>query len=92
MGEALLKEIDDLKEADFYYSNFDHQMPDDAEAMLREGKLWMEHTALNFWGAIWFQDGKFHEDIFRRRTHLETVTQPTLPDLIKEVNSRYGAD
>lgn len=88
--DAMLKEPDDLEEADFDYSNFDHVMPADAEKLLRDGKHWMAHTAWDHWGAVWFADGKFHERVMRYSAHVATLSADSLRELIGDVNDQFG--
>jgi len=92
MSETLMKEPDDLEEASFDFSNFDYEMPSEADSVLRAGKHWMAHTAWDHWGAIWFAEGQFHERVMRYGAHVATVSSPDLMGVIRTANGMYGSD
>jgi hypothetical protein len=91
MTDTLLKEPDGLERTNCDYSNLTHEMPEGADALLRQGKHWMPHYAWNYFGYIWFADGQFHERIMVYRRHVETMSADTLYDLISNVNDKYGS-
>lgn len=70
-------------------SNLDHSIDEGLEDDLRNG-LVGTHSAWEFNGTVWFEDEMFHEEVWRYHFHIETVSAPTLRELMKEVNDRYG--
>lgn len=91
MNETIEREPDHLERADFDYSNSDHEMPPKAEEGLKEGKHYMEHTAWDHYGVVWFDVGRFHERVMRYGVTVATVSGDTLRDVIDEVNHRFGS-
>lgn len=90
MTDTLLREPEGLEETEFNYSNFDHEMPSQADKVLRDGKHYMEHHAWDHCGMIWFADGKFHERVMRYRAHVATISADSLREVIDQVNDEYG--
>jgi len=76
------------------YSNFDHKLntPLVQELVVKEGKAYSLHPAQNFCGYIWFENGKFHEQIWQYRSLIEELEDEDIQALIDEANSRYGYD
>lgn len=72
------------------YSNFDHQESPNSEQRLREEKLLGTHAAQNFYGFIWFQDNKFHEQVWIHHSSKAEFESESLLSLIEEVNSNFG--
>jgi len=55
-----------------------------------EGLIFCEHTAWNFWGAVWFKDNKFHEEIMIYKSVRKIVSCDSLEELMEEVNDEFG--
>jgi hypothetical protein len=81
-----------LTEQEPHYSNFDHTLDESAEELLREGKTLMQHAAWNFCGWVWFKDGMFYEAIMQYRVLMETLSDPTLMEVIRKANEKYGSE
>jgi hypothetical protein len=70
-------------------SNFDHAIDRTLEDKLRKEKVIMGYTGLNFCGDVW-HDGVFHCLIRVYGSPRETVSQPTLEDIMTHICSEYG--
>lgn len=70
-------------------SNFDHEIRPGADEELREGK-WGRHSAWEFNGRVWYEDGAFHEEVWRYGVPREVLSAPTLDALMRAVNDEWG--
>jgi len=87
---SVLSDLEDRTEADFSYSNSDHEMPEGADKELRKGTHWMPHYAWDHYGYVWFEDGKFHERVMRYQVYVGTISGKSLRALIDAVNRECG--
>jgi len=71
-------------------SNFDYEIDEGFEEALRKKNVYGIHSAWNFNGAIWHEDGIFYEAIMRFRSHVETLRAKTLEEVIKKANDEFG--
>jgi hypothetical protein len=87
------KDLDKLEQTEEpIYSNFDHKLETATAAKLKEnpGKLYAPHYAYNFCGYIWFDKGRFWEQVWVYHTVRRELSNPNLEELIEEVNSEFG--
>lgn len=73
-------------------SNFDYDIPPDMEKVLRAGDCHGTHAAWNFYGYVWFQDGLFHEDVWRFGRSIAVRSSDSLQGLMTIVNEEFGSD
>lgn len=62
------------------------------EPLLRGGKHFIQHSAWDHCGYVWFKDDQFHEAVYVRNRCREVMSAPSLPELFEMVNQRYGRD
>lgn len=74
----------------FTMSNFDHQIDEGMEEALRTDSAFGFHAGWEFCGLVWFQDGRFHEQVFRHHCHVATYSADNLRDLMEVVNNAWG--
>lgn len=72
-------------------SNCDHSIDEGMDGALRAGGVG-EHSAWDFHGDVWFEDGQFHEEVWVYKEYRETSSADTLEQLMTEVNAEYGSD
>jgi len=72
--------------------NLDHSIEPEIKDKLIEGEglIFCEHTAWNFWGAVWFQNKKFHEEVRVYHSIIKTISCDSLEELMEEVNDEFG--
>lgn len=70
-------------------SNFDGRIDDGMENALLDGEIGV-HSAWNFNGRVYYQDGKFVEEVMAYGTLDDTIEADTLEELMETVNSKYG--
>lgn len=72
--------------------NLDHSIESEIKDALikNEGTVFCEHTAWNFWGAVWFQDEKFHEEVMVYHSIKKIVSCDSLEELMCAVNEEFG--
>jgi hypothetical protein len=72
-------------------SNCDGEIPPELDGLLRARPgACAAHWAWDHWGRIWFADGKFHEEVMVYGTTRAIISADTLPELIDDVNDRFG--
>lgn len=71
-------------------TNYDHSISDGLADQLRSGEFFCYHSALNFQGQVWFEDGLFHEQVWVFHRLRETVSADSLEELMRVVNDAYG--
>jgi hypothetical protein len=71
-------------------TNFDHTIDACFEERLRNEQVWGRHWALDFNGRVWFEDGVFHEQVWRYYEPRAHFAEPTLAELMTTVNDAYG--
>jgi hypothetical protein len=83
-----------MREIALGITNYDHTIaPGLAEALRHEpGQVYGCHTAWDFYGLVWFADGRFHEEVWVLGAPEEVLSAPTLEALMEAVNAKYGGD
>lgn len=76
--------------SDTVMSNFDHQIDGAVEDALQRGGCYSSHTGWNFCGDVWFEQGEWHEQVFRYHQAQGTYSATTLHELMHDVNDIYG--
>lgn len=73
-------------------SNFDHRVRKDKEARLRVEEVTMDYPAKGFLGWVWWDRSaeQFRCLVNRYREHIETVTKPTLEEIMTDLCDKYG--
>lgn len=81
------------KWSDVGYSNYSHEWDEAFEptALVERGVV-APHTAWDHFGAIWWQDGQFHEQIWVHGAVLAVVSERSLQSLIRRVNDEWGEE
>jgi len=73
------------------YSNFDLEHPgEEAENAVRAGTHFIEHTAWDHHGIIWFEGGRFVEQVKVHRSKQEPLYGSTLGEVFEAVNEQHG--
>lgn len=70
-------------------SNFDHEIDVGFEDFLRDGGTGA-YAALDLNGSVWFEDGKFHCEIWRFKEYRETISADTLSEIMELASDKYG--
>lgn len=82
----------DYVEQELGMSNFAHVVDDGFEEALRRGAVYGRHAGWHFNGLVWFEDGRFHEEVWCYQAYCETLSAATLEDLMAAVSDKYGYD
>jgi hypothetical protein len=77
-------------ETDLGMSNLDHTIDDGFEEHLRNEPAWGRHAAWNFNGRVWYENGQFHEQVWRYGQPVEHFSSSTLTELMEKVSDEYG--
>lgn len=78
-------------ECDEGMSNFDHSIDDGLAEALADGTKYAIHSAWNFNGLVYVEDGGYVEEVWQYHHIVGYVRADTLPELMAEVNAEYGA-
>ena len=70
--------------------NLDRSIDAELEGALKSGKYYGKHSAWDFNGDVWYQDGKFYEEVWIYRRPYATYCADTLPELMRFVNDKHG--
>jgi hypothetical protein len=89
--EPLVRLPEIFEEIDRSMSNFDHTIDEGFEDALKGGKVFGRHAAWDFNGLVWYQDGKFHEEVWVYRSYRKTYGADTLELLMEGVNRDFGS-
>lgn len=81
---------EDYEDAGESYSNFDHTEPQGYEDKMRAGRFFCLHPAWEHHGTMWFEDGEFHEEVWRHGAHIDTLSAASLRELFDAVNEKWG--
>lgn len=71
-------------------SNFDHSIDKENETTLKDTLSYGDYPAWNFHGIVWFEENQFHCEIWRYRSHVETISAKSLEEIMKVACSAYG--
>jgi hypothetical protein len=82
----------DMDELDLGMTNFDGTIDDGFAEALKEspGGVFGSHSGWDFYGEVFFFDGKFHEEVWVHNSAREIITADSLEELMVEVSSKYG--
>lgn len=80
----------DYTEIELGMTNFDHSIDDGLETALKAGKVYGSHAGREFYGAVYWREGEFHEDVRRYGAFVGSFSAPTLKELMATVNDEWG--
>lgn len=60
------------------------------EELLKTGKYYCGHAAWDFYGKIWYEEGKFKEEVKQHNIVIVVIEADTLLELIQKVNDKFG--
>ena len=75
---------------DMGMSNCDHTIDRGLAKRLRGGRVFAQHSAWNFCGYVWFENGQYHEEVMVHHQYQETIHAKSLKELMQKVNDIYG--
>jgi len=80
------------KYEDVIYSNFDHCFSNDEGYVKAHPDIYFQHSARDFCGYVWYdiETKKFYEEVWVYRSHIKTIKEETLKDLITNINNEFG--
>ena len=75
-------------------SNFDHTIDEGLEEVLRANpaRKYAQHSAWDFCGYVWFENGKFFEQVWRYKAPIDELEANDLKELMLETNLLYGSE
>jgi hypothetical protein len=73
-------------------SNFDHEINPDAEEFLKNHKVYGDYPAWNFHGSVWFENGMFHCEIWQYHSHVDTISESSLAEIMESASDLYGSN
>ncbi|KKM76449.1 hypothetical protein LCGC14_1380100 [marine sediment metagenome] len=86
------KDLTKLQYLEDGMTNFDHSIPNGLEEQLKQGDCWCNHTAWDFRGNVWYENGMFHEAVYCYHSFQAEYQSDTLEELMVVVNDEHGAD
>ena len=76
----------------YVISNFNHKVGEGAERLLKEHRFFGYYPAKNFFGYVWYTEGKFRCQIDQYHKHINTIEEESLEKIMKKASDLYGAD
>ena len=88
------RDFDSMIEIEESMSNCYHEIDEGIDEKLRAqpGKVFSRHAGWNFNGKVWFENDAFHEEVWVYGTPRQTLSAPSLRELMTVVNNEYGDD
>ena len=82
---------DDFEEIELGMSNCDGSIDKGFAKALKNKKTFGRHSAWDFNGLVYWLSGKFNTDVWVYGSHIETLSEDSLEDLMASANSIYGS-
>ncbi|MEJ2615269.1 MAG: hypothetical protein P8Z35_09930 [Ignavibacteriaceae bacterium] len=93
MENELLKKPEDFEMyQDTLMSNLEHTIDKEIEKKIKGQKFYAQYTGWNFYGYVWYNNNKWHCEVWRYNFHIETITKDSLEEIMEEVSSEYGSE
>ena len=73
-------------------SNFNHKIEEGAERLLKRHEIFGYYPARNFFGEVWYAEGKFRCQIDQYHKHINTIEEESLEKIMEKASDLYGAD
>lgn len=73
-------------------SNFDHEINEELAERMKKEKIVADYPGWNFYGTVWYENGKYNCAVMRYRFLQEIISNETFEELKKEVCDKYGND
>lgn len=73
-------------------SNFDHIIDKDVAKKIKREDYYAQYSGCNFCGYVWWQNNKWHCEVWRYRSFVETISENTLEEIMSSVSDQYGND
>lgn len=88
-----MNDINSMRELAIGMTNFDGSIDEGLTEALRAepAMVCAQHSAWNFCGYVWFENGKYREQVWRYHSPIDEIEADTLKELMEEVNAEYGS-
>lgn len=74
------------------YSNFDHEINKEVIAYLQDHPTFYGvHHAWNFVGYVWYEDGRWYEEVWQYQKVVNKLAAWTAEGVINLTNVKYGS-
>jgi hypothetical protein len=89
--EINLRIPDNFQELDeTVMSNFDGRVDKDVASKIKNQSFYADYTGWNFFAKVWWQNKKWHCEVWQYRNYQETFSAKSLPELRTLVSDEYG--
>lgn len=76
--------------SDDIMTNFDHSIDEKVAKHIKDKPLFSRYAGWEFNGKVWWLRGKWHCDVWRYHSCMETVSAKTLKEIMEIVCDKYG--
>ena len=85
---------DDMEDIGTVMSNFDREIDEEVAAQLCEkpGLVMAGYPGWDFYARVFYLDTKYHAEVWRYRTPVDTISADTLQEIMHDVSEEYGYD
>lgn len=73
-------------------SNLDHDIDQEVADHIKNKPLHSQYSGWNFCGTVWYQNEKWHCEVWTYNCYNETVSCDTLQEIMDNVCATYGDD
>ena len=71
-------------------SNCDWEIDRKVESEIKGEPLFASYPAWNFFGNVWWQNEKWHCEVWTYKSYDETFSSETLEGIMSDVSEKYG--
>lgn len=71
-------------------SNYDRLIDEDIAALLKNEPLFSRYPGWNFNGKVWWEDNRWHCAVWQYGSHVNTISEDTLEEIMHSVCEMYG--
>jgi hypothetical protein len=73
-------------------SNFDRIINETTSSEIKGNNLFSRYAGWNFNGKVWWEHGQWNCEVWQYHCFMETVSAPTLSEIMHNVSETYGYD
>ena len=71
-------------------SNYDGLIDQKVADLLKGEPLFSRYAGWNFNGKVWWEDSRWHCEVWRYGSHVNTISEDTLEEIMHSVCEMYG--
>lgn len=77
-------------DGDEIMSNYDGLVMEETVSAIKGNKFYSHYSGWHFNGKVWFQDNRWHCEVWQYHSHMETISANSPQELMTNVSDKYG--